>query len=348
MSLKKTLRTFGLSSFGLATLGLATSASLALVACGGDDGDGGDNTPVEIDPNGTHTKFVVNNLTVPKSAAEASAVALDLNGDGRVDNALGGLLGALVTQADLDLQTSVDEQLDDATFSLLVSMQATSLANANGAGAFMFFGENPMPAACTDPMDPLTCGKHLAGDASFDIAANSPTDAKIGGLIAGGAFSGGPGKVSIELPLGDGAPLRLDLIAAYMEVDASDTALMSGKLSGAITEDDVNNELMPAVQVLIANIITDDCTPVGEDCGCVEGSTAITVLNFFDTDGNCEVPLQELNENSLIGATILNPDLDLLDETGAFNPGVDGIDDSLSIGIGFTAVPATFTLPAGI
>ena len=332
----------------LSLFSLATSASLALVACGGDDTGGGGNEPIEIDPAGTHTNFVVNALTVPQSAAEATAVALDLNGDNRPDNALGGLLGALVTQADLDLQSGVDTQLDDATFTLLMSMKATSLANANGAGAFIFFGENPMPAACTDVLDPLTCGKHLEGGASFDISANSPSDASIGGIIAGGGFSGGPGKVSIELPLGTGAPLRLDLIAAYVEVDASETGLTAGKLSGAITNDDVTNELMPAVQLLVQNIIDEDCTPVGDDCGCVAESTAITVLNFFDTDGSCDVPLQELMDNSLVGATILNPDLDLLDETGAFNPGVDGVDDSLSIGIGFTAVPATYTLPAGI
>lgn len=39
------------------------------------------------------------------------------------------------------------------------------------------------------------------------------------------------------------------------------------------------------------------------------------------------------------------PDLDLLDETGAFNPGQDGVLDSTSIGIGFTAVPAAFPAP---
>lgn len=340
MSLMKTLSLFS----------LATSASLALVACGGDETGGGGNQPIEIDPAGLHTQFVVNALTVPQSAAEATAVALDLDGDNRPDNALGGLLGALVTQANLDLQTGIDEQLDDATFTTLVSMKATSLANANGAGAYIFFGENPMPVACTDVLDPLTCGKHLEGGASFDISAASPTpaEASIGGIIAGGSFSGGPGTISIELPLGDGAPLRLNLIASHLEVDATATGLTAGKLSGAITNDDVINDLMPAVQVLVQDIIDEDCTPVGDDCGCVADSTAITVLNFFDTDGSCDVPLQELMDNSLVGATILNPDLDLLDETGAYNPGVDGVDDSLSIGIGFTAVPATFTLPTGI
>ncbi len=332
----------------LSLIALASTTSLGLVACGGDETGGGGGGGGEIDTNGTHTKFVVNDLIVPASASEATAVALDLNDDGLPDNALGGLLGALATTAGLDLQSGVNDQLAAATFTLLLSMKATDLVNANGAGAYLFFGENPTPAACTDPADPLTCGKHLAGGASFDVAANSPSDAVIVGQIAGGNFTGGPGNVSIELPLGEGTPLRMDLIAAHLDVEVGSDNLMSGKLGGAITKEDVENKLMPAVQSLVAGIIDEDCTGAGDNCGCPDASTGLTVLNFFDENDDCEIPLQELMDNSLVGATILNPDLDLLDEAGNFNPGVDGKEDSLSISIGITGVPAEFPLPAGI
>ncbi len=43
--------------------------------------------------------------------------------------------------------------------------------------------------------------------------------------------------------------------------------------------------------------------------------------------------------------SLLSPDVDRLDETGAFKPRRDGIKDSLSIGLGFTAVPASFSAP---
>src|SRR5690606_37162580 len=104
---------------------LAATASFGLVACGDDGGDddGGNNLdPVEIDPAGTHTQYVVSELVVPANATQATNVALDLDGDGRNENALGGLLGALATSAGLDLQSGVDEQLTAASFVLLASV----------------------------------------------------------------------------------------------------------------------------------------------------------------------------------------------------------------------------------
>ncbi len=333
----------------LSLTALAATTSFGLYACGGDDGGGGGGGGGidDVDPAGSHTQYVVDELIVPENATQSANVAQDLDGDGIEDNALGGLLGALGATAGLDLQTSVDEQLEAASFILLASIKATGLINANNVGTFVFFGENPMPAACTDPLDQTTCGKHLDGNATFEIAANSPSDALMVGTLAGGSLTAGPGTVSIELPLGDQA-IQLDLIAAHIDVTVTADTLTSGKLGGAITAEDVDNKLMPAVQSLIADLITENCTPVGEDCGCEAGSSGLQVLDFFDTNNDCMVPLEELNANSLIDATIRNPDLDLLDATGAFNPNSDGVNDSLSIGVGFSAVGATFPLPANI
>ncbi len=333
----------------ISVLSLAATASFGLIACGGDSGGGGnDPDPVEIDPTGTDTQFVVSELTVPANATQATAVAQDLDGDGLGDNALGGLLGSLAATAGLDLQTGVDEQLAAASFILLANIKATDLVNANGVGTYVFFGENPTPAACTNPDDLTTCGKQFSGDATFDIAANSPADAVIAGTLSGGALLAGPGSVSIELPLGDTAPLKLDLIAAHLDVSVSATNLMSGKLGGAITADDVDNKLMPSVQSLLVDLIAKSCAPEGTNCNCEAGSSGGAVLDFFDADGDCAVPLEELMSNSLIDATLRNPDLDLLDADGNFNPNSDGVEDSLSIGVGFAGVGASFTLPAGI
>jgi hypothetical protein len=339
MSLIKTL--------SLAALTATTSFGLA---CGGGDDDTGNTggNPDAGAPEGTHTKFVVDELIVPANASQATAVALDLDDDGIADNALGGLLGALGSTAGLDLQTGVDEQLSAGEFILLASVQASDLVNANNVGTYVFFGDNPTPAACTDVSDLSTCGKHLDGSGSFDIAANSPANALIGGgSLAGGSLTAGPGSVSIELPLGDAA-IQLDLIAAHIDVSVDASGLTSGKLGGAITAEDVDSKLMPAVQSLIVGLIEENCTPVGNDCGCVEGSSGEQVLGFFDTNDDCMIPLEELNSNSLIDATIRNPDLDLLDADGNFNPNSDGVDDSLSVAVGFSAVSAAFDLPAGI
>ena len=52
----------------------------------------------------------------------------------------------------------------------------------------------------------------------------------------------------------------------------------------------------------------------------------------------------EFADDPLIGS-LLSPDLDLFDGMGNFNPRVDGIRDSLSLGVGFTGVGATFPWP---
>lgn len=326
-------------------IGLAATASLGLVACGDEGGGGGD---IVIDENGEHTQYVINELVIPATATESRNLALDLDGNGMTENALGGLLAALASTADLDLQTGVDEQLADATFILLASIKATDLANADGVGTYILFGANPTPAACTDPMDIMTCGKHLGGMGSFDIAADSPSDAVLAGTLAGGELTTNPGTVSIELPLGDTAPLAIDLIGAQINASVSATGITAGKLGGAITAEDVDNKLIPSVQVLLAELITEGCTPTANDCGCTAGSSGESVLNLFDSDSDCVVPVAELMSNGLIGATLRNPDVDLLDANGDFNPNSDGIPDSLSLAIGFTAVNGSFTLPAAI
>lgn len=339
MSLIKTISIFS----------LAAAASLGLAACGDDGDGGGGGGDTTIDPNGTHTKYVISELVIPSNPTQASNVALDLDGDGFKDNALGGLLASLSSgAADLNLQAQVDEQLATGAFILLASVKATDLVNANGVGTYVYFGENPKPAACTTAGDPTTCGKHLSGSASFDIAGNSPSDAVISGTLAGGELQAGPGSVSIELPLGAGDPLQLDLIAAHIEVGVSASGLSAGKLGGAITEADVDDKLMPAIQKLVADLITENCTPVGKDCGCVAGSAGQSVLSFFDANEDCKIPLDELMSHSVIDATLRNPDLDLFDASGKFNPNSDGVKDSLSLAVGFTAVGASFTLPSGI
>lgn len=334
----------------LSSLGLAASLSVGLVACGGSDGDDGNFIQPDIDEAGTHNTFVVNGIEVPASGKEASAIGLDLNADGIVDNALGGLLGAIATIAPgLDLQAGVDDQLASGSFILLNSVKATDLSNANGVGSFFFFGENPQPAACTDPLDIGTCGKHLAGTGAFDITAASPKDAVIVGTLTNGVLKAGPGSVAIELAIDENTTLDLDLIGARLEATVSADGVMSGRLAGAITKEDVDSKIIPAITDLITSLIEADCTdPEPPSCNCEDNSSGGVILTTFDTDKSCDVSLEEFKANSLIDATLRKPDLDLLDADGNFNPGQDDLKDSLSLGVGLTAVKGTFTVPAGL
>jgi hypothetical protein len=317
----------------LAFVGAAIGA-LAITGCGSDGGDGGGET---VNPDGTHTQYVADTITIPGSAAEATQLGLDLDGDDVVDNALGQNLSILATQG-VDLQASVDEAIVTGSIVLLANVQATALDNATGVGFSVFLGEEPTsPAPCTDPEEITTCGLHLDGSGMFSVSSDSPSDALIVGSILGGSFQTSTvGNVTLRLELVEGQPaIELNLIGARAEYSASASNLMSGKLGGAITEDEARNNLLPVIVDLVIATVEEDCMGTPGDC-CTPDSTGETVLTIFNTDGDCAVSEEEVETNDLVG-TVLSPDVDLI--------GDDGVDDSISLGLGFTGVGATFTRP---
>jgi len=321
---------------------LLACGALAPVGCGGggdDDDDGGGMTE---DPAGTDNTFVLSELKVPTSPNEATQLGLDIDGNGQADNALGGLLAALASQADLDLNGTVNNQVVSGGIILLANVKATDLSNATGVGLHVYLGDpaTASPTPCTDPENIETCGQHLTGDGMFDVKMDY--GAKVVGTLVNGQFTGGPGEVTIELALADTASVPIHLIGARATAGVTASEIMSGKLGGALKEEDIHNDLIPAVADLIASLLTESNCTGGDPC-CPAGSTGEQVLSFFDDDGNCEVTAEELEANSLISSTLGNPDLDLFDENGDFNPRQDGTKESLSLGIGFSAVAGDFT-----
>lgn len=345
------------------TLLLLLCGALGLAACGGgddsDDGGATDNTDdgstddgstddggddgATVNPDGEDNTYVISELTVPANANEADAIALDIDGDGDTENALGGLLGTISSFVG-DIPAVVQEQVDTGGIILLANLKATDLTAADGVGLYVYLGANPNPPACASEKD-TECGLHLQGDATFEISPDSPTDAVIVGSNAGGAFTGGPGEVTIELSLSALAePLTITLVSAQSTVDVSADALTGGKLGGAITIDSINNDLLPAVAVVIEGILADEKCDIGAapDC-CPEGSTGRTILmlldeGFAEGTNDCVISGEELAENALVSSTIGTPDVDL-------DPAIEG-NDAISLGVGFSAVPGTFTPPA--
>lgn len=338
---------------------LALVLCMPLAACGGssgdddggdDDGGGGDcyqnpTDPACIDPAGTDSQYVADTVTLPATASQAQQLGLDLDGDpqNRPDNALGQILSTLAAQSDgPGLQESVDEGVATGELIMLLNLRATSTSTATKAGLWVLLGENPTPAACASP-DDMVCGNHLTGTATFDISADSPPDAALAGQIVGGKFTGGPGQVKLQLSIGEGDPLDLNLIGAKVDVTVGPDGLMSGKVGGAIEDSDLQNNVLPGIVDLLSGSVTEDCPNTAPPC-CTEGSTGETVIDLFDENDDCMITLEELKESDLI-SSLLAPDVDLLDENGDYNPRVDGVKDSLSLGIGFTGTGASFPAP---
>jgi len=315
-------------------LAAAALVPMSLAACGGDDGG-------QPTPEGAHTHYVANKVFVPTSSTESREYGLDLNGDGTVDNQLGATLAALKSQGGFDIQGTIDKAVADGSIILLVDFQTKSFTSSAASGIQVFLGTNPNPAACNGSAD-TTCGHHLTGTASFDLAADAATNnIALGGKIVGGTFTGGPGKLTLQISLGGGTPIDLDLIGARAKVSGiSDTAIGMGTsggaiFAGAVSKDDIDNKIIPAIPPQLEATIMRDCTmimPPVAGCGCAASSTGATIISFFDANKDCKVDADELKANQLV-MSLLQPDV-TIDGTMA-----------LSIGIKATAVGATFTVP---
>jgi hypothetical protein len=315
----------------------AALAPMSLVACGG--GGGGEEV---ITPAGPHYQFVVNKAFVPSTADQVQEFGLDLGApktnkpDGSVDNALGTTLSTLALMH-FPVQTGIDTAVNDGSIILLTDFQTESFDSSNAAGVRVLLGANPTPAPCTDPADETTCGQHIKGTGSFTISTSSPTDAALAGKISGGTFNGGPGDVTLQIALGGTMPISLALNNARAQISGiSETGIMSALIGGAVTQDDINGQVIPAVQAQLPPLIARDCpTATAPDCTCTagSGSTGATILSLLDANHDCMVTVPEIQMNSLI-KSLLGPDVCI--EGSCDKP------DALSIGIKVTAVKATF------
>jgi hypothetical protein len=317
--------------------------AVSLVACGG----GGEDQPT---PEGPHYAYVASKLSVPTNNNQAREFGLDLNGDKTVDNQLGMVLGTLAGQG-FDVQGTIDQAIAEASIILLADFQSSSFDSTSAAGLQIKLGDMETPAACNagetykctlaggaecnsgdTGCTCAGCGKHLTGAGTFTISASSPDNAAVAGKVVGGTFTGGPGDITLQIALGSAQGIELDLIGARAKATGiTETGMTSLIIAGALTKEDLDGKVIPAIHAQIAPIITEDCpTPAAADCGCVAGSTGKTILNLFDTmPKDCGVTVDEIKNNTLI-QSLLAPDVKINGK------------DALSLGIKAVAVKGTF------
>jgi hypothetical protein len=305
-------------------LAAAALVPMSLVACGGDDGG-------QPTPEGMHYHYVANKVFVPTSTTESRDYGLDLNGDGTIDNQLGATLSALKSQGGFDIQATIDQSVNEGSIILLADFQTKDFMSSSAAGVQVFLGKNPMPAPCNGSAD-TTCGHHLDGTGSFEVDTAGPQNAALAGKIVGGTFTGGPGNLSLQIAIGGTNPIELDLIGARAKGSGiSETGITSMIFAGAVTKEDIDSKIIPAIVPQLTTTIQRDCTALDTppDCGCT--GTGATIINLFDTTHDCMVDVDEVKNNDLV-SSLLQPDV-TIDGTMA-----------LSIGIKATAVKATYTV----
>lgn len=292
-----------------------------------------------IDPAGAHHTFVVSELRLPSSGAEARELGLDLNGDpqARPDNGLGVILTTLWTAAELDVEAYLNERLAAGEAVFLVDFQAVDLWAAEAAGGSVLVAAEVSPSPCADPADPASCGRHLDGGGAFTVDWDEPSSMVMAGGVIEGVFVGGPNEARFELELDDLAiePIVLHTVGTRAEITVAQPDRLEGVVGGAVRAETFRADVLRA----LAAIADRDCD-AAPAC-CAAESDGERLVSSLDTDGDCVLTVDELAANSDL-ATVLEPDVDMFDADGRFAPRSDGVLDSVSLGFGFTAVPAEF------
>jgi hypothetical protein len=242
----------------VAALGLA---SAMLIACD----DPGDTSPPAdcyedpsacIDPTGVHYQFVVDAMWLSATRDEILTHSFDLDGDpgARPDNRLGTMLGS-----GFELEGGgglLGERLARGDPIVLLDLQATSWPDSDGAGLRLRFGADAQPPPCNGPDDDV-CGRHLAGDAEFAIATDSPANALLAGTITD-TFVGGPGRAVFDVAVDGVAPARFELIGARVELVATPTGVR-GRIGGGIPDIDGSDLLDSLAVESWRRVIARDC-----------------------------------------------------------------------------------------
>ncbi len=271
---------------------------------------------------GIQYHFVTNKLLIPTTQAQSQEFALNIDGNSQqhLENKVGDLLTLLTSSIpNLQLQSTLDQAINAGQLVTLHVVKANDPLNDPSVSWSIFLGQKTQSAPKFDGSD------------KFTLNPATPTNSPIIGSLTNGHFSGGPGTARIQMFL-LGQPVEVDLIGLRLEADLSTKGCTNGKLGGGVTVEEFRSKLLPALAAGLNQVIKTD------------KAVATPLLQAFDSDHNGTITPQELENNPVLMLAI-SPDLDLLDASGKFNPGQDGVKDSYSVGFGFTCVPATFTAP---
>jgi hypothetical protein len=336
--------------------GLVMVASMSMSSCGG--GSGTDADAAIVVSTGTYHHYITDTIDV----SNPDQNALDLDGDRRPDNVLGSILNTIAAfggpSGGINIQKTVTDAVDNGQIVILHSMRADDVVRDNSV-SWRILLANPF----TDIGSFQDAGMEtLLGNTP------PPMDSTVLGGITGGTFNGGPDTLTIELSLSTtGDPIRLVLHGAKIrtDIDANgpNTGCTQGIIGGGVLFTDLTTTVFPAIaKQLSAQLKAHGCDHAPPNA-CTSSDQNILMLfdhGFAGTGcgsvgsyqdaaplgnaicGNGLVESDELSNSTTI-TSLLKPDLDLLDANG--NPGQDGHRESVSIGIGFTCRPATFTVP---
>ncbi len=279
--------------------------------------------------------YVINTLAVPQ---QRSDFAIDLNCDGRTDNQLGSIVSFLAA-GNFDVQTSVNIGIENGSVVTLLSLLTDDLASSDQVGVTLLGG---------DPTVGMPDFSSAKGHFTVDDAV---PPGEFFGRIAEQKFRSNPigatPPVALSLRLSPtDAIIALPLIGAQIQFETgTDSAsampgLINGQIHGAVRADDFTRATLPAFAATFTRLIQDDPLNhpnlVADDIGgCSDEGVPASPHDSILTP--CELAQDQWVSN------VISPDVQIFDSDGRYAPNPDNkFKDSVSIGLGFTAVQADF------
>jgi len=299
------------------------AVSTALVGCGGGGGGGGNSMTIEGTNN---SEYATSSVTLPTMSSQ---FAWDLDGDGNADDRLGLIVGVL-NQASPP-QTAVDAAVASGQLLVLLKETSTDPTQQKASNAGVTFQEGMKPAS-----PPKYDGT--------DTFTGTGSVSTFYGNISGGIFTSldpahmtTPTEITVGLPLVSGAePTMLPVTGGRITFTAgADGKITGGQINGALRKTDLDNIVIPSIAALLTTKLMAD--PSNQ------------TFAMFDTNGDGTITAMEIENNSLL-KQFLSADIQMFDHPGTdptvfgdYHPTPNGsVKDCLSLGLGFTAVKASF------
>ncbi len=264
--------------------------------------------PVRPPPTTSVLQVVINHFGIPTNSGEH---ALDLDGDSAVDNQLGAVFAVVLTAMGegFDLQAEADRGLAEGKTLLMLDLLADDLVDSP-ARVRAHLGEDQDG----NPAD------NFSGEETLGISVESPKDIALDGEIKDGALRTAGAVVMPFIVSGE--LVMLPFSRGRVEAQVTAAGMTQGIITGAMPMAAVNGTLMR----VIAERVDESYKNPGSSA-----DTKKQLGDLFDTNGDGTITATELSESPVVGI-LVKPDIDT---------DGDGVDDAMSAGFGFTAVPCT-------
>jgi len=222
---------------------------------------------------GTVYDYIVTTMDIPRSAAEGLEIGVDLNGDGVIDNKLGGIFGMFPAEVSNRLAESFQRKVANGTLILLPRLWVDAWPTDNTVASQV------LPGLLDPSLDATE--DNFTGSGTALLAPEADRTSFLCGELLDTGYTAGPGPFVLPIPLMGGITFLEVLLARAVCVNPlTPESVTDMQVGGGLTRTTVENQLLPAIQVMLNEETLSNPT----------GETAQYVLSWVDSNCNNTIP----------------------------------------------------------